>query len=410
MRAGLLGRKLGHSFSPRIHSFFGDYSYDLFEVEPEQLDAFMQGDAFDAMNVTIPYKKAVIPHCAELSPAAKAIGSVNTIVRRKDGTLFGDNTDAAGFMSMLERLQVDCTGKKALVLGSGGASLTVQHVLREKGAEVIVISRSGENNYENLDRHADAAILVNTTPVGMYPNCGESALDLHRLPHLEAVLDLIYNPARTKLLLDARERSIPCLGGLTMLVEQARAASERFTGSQVSMEKSNEVLQLLQTETQNIVLIGMPGCGKSSVGRALSEMTGRKLVDADTAIEEEIGMSIPEYFAAHCEADFRSVETQVLSELGKQSGLIIATGGGCVTQARNLNLLRQNGKLIFLKRDLNLLPKAGRPLSQANSLEKMYEVRLPLYRTFADAEVENMGKIEACAAKILEVYHEISGN
>lgn len=409
MRAGLLGRKLGHSFSPRIHSFFGDYSYGLFEVEPEQLDAFMQGDSFDALNVTIPYKKAVIPHCAELSPAAKAIGSVNTIVRHADGALFGDNTDAAGFSAMVQRLKLNPAGKKALVLGSGGASLTVQHVLREAGAQVIVISRSGEDNYDNLDRHADAAILVNTTPVGMYPNCGESAVDLDRLPHLEAVLDLIYNPARTKILQDAQERSIPCLGGLTMLVEQARAASERFTGASIPMEKSNEVLRVLSAETQNIVLIGMPGCGKSSIGRLLSEMTNRRLVDTDAAIVEKIGMSIPEYFASHSEAEFRAVETEVLAELGKQSGLIIATGGGCVTQARNYRLLSQNGKLFFLKRDLKLLPKAGRPLSQANSLEKMYEVRLPLYRAFADAEVENMGKPKACAAKILEVYNEISG-
>jgi len=410
MRAGLLGRKLGHSFSPRIHSFFGDYSYDLFEVEPEQLDAFMHGNTFDAMNVTIPYKKAVIPYCAELSPAAKAIGSVNTIVRREDGTLFGDNTDAAGFSAMLERLNLGCTGKKALVLGSGGASLTVQHVLREAGAQVIVISRSGEDNYENLDRHADAAILVNTTPVGMYPNCGESAVDLSRLPKLEAVLDLIYNPARTKILLDALEKNIPCIGGLTMLVEQARAASERFTGTSIPVEKSHEVLQVLAAETQSIVLIGMPGCGKSSIGRILAKMTGRKLVDADAAIVEKIGMSIPEFFAAHSEAEFRMVETEVLAELGKQSGLIIATGGGCVTQERNHRLLSQNGKLFFLKRELHLLPKAGRPLSQANSLERMYEVRLPLYRAFADAEIDNMASPEACAHKILEVYHEISGD
>jgi len=410
MRAGLLGRKLSHSFSPRIHSFFGDYSYGLFEVEPDQLDTFMREGAFDALNVTIPYKKAVMPHCAVLSPAARAIGSVNTIVRRSDGTLFGDNTDAAGFTSMLERLQVSCAGKKVLVLGSGGASLTVQHVLREAGAQVIVISRSGENNYENLDRHADASILVNTTPVGMYPHCGESAVDLDRLPALEAVLDLIYNPARTKILQDAQERNIPCLGGLIMLVEQARAASERFTGGRIPREKTDEVLNVLQAETQNIVLIGMPGCGKSSIGRILAGKTGRRLVDADTTIVEKIGMSIPEFFSTHSEAEFRAVETEVLSELGKQSGLIIATGGGCVTQAHNQRLLSQNGKLIFLKRDLKLLPKAGRPLSQANSLEKMYELRLPLYRAFADAELDNMNSPEACADKILEVYHEISGH
>lgn len=409
MRAGLLGRKLGHSFSPRIHSFFGSYSYDLFEVEPEKLDEFMSGDSFDALNVTIPYKKAVIPHCAELSEAARAIGSVNTIVRRPDSNLFGDNTDAAGFAAMLHRLNVAPAGKKALVLGSGGASLTVQHVLRQAGAQVIVISRSGEDNYENLDRHADAAILVNTTPVGMYPNNGAAALSLSHFPRLEAVLDLIYNPARTALILDAMERNIPALGGLTMLVEQARAAAERFTDGSIARERAEAVLRLLQAETQNIVLIGMPGCGKSTIGQLLAQKLGRSFADADAAIVEKIGMTIPDYFASHSEAEFRAVETQVLSELGKQSGLVIATGGGCVTRMENRNLLRQNGRLFFLKRDLHLLPKSGRPLSQANSLEKMYQARLPLYRAFADAEIDNMGATEDTVARILEVYDEISG-
>jgi len=406
MRAGLLGRKLGHSFSPRIHSFFGDYSYDLFEVEPEKLDEFMHGDDFDAMNVTIPYKKSVIPHCAELGEAARAIGSVNTIVRRPDGSLFGDNTDAAGFSAMLERLGTDPAGKKALVLGSGGASLTVQHVLKEAGAQVVVISRSGENNYENLDRHADAAILVNTTPVGMYPHCGEAALDIACLPKLEAVFDLIYNPARTRLMLDAMDRHIPCLGGLTMLVEQARAASEIFTGGKVDPRASAKVLALLEKEKQNIVLIGMPGCGKSTIGRMIAAKSGRKLVDADQEIVKKTGMDIPAFFAANGEAAFRKVETEVLEELGMQSGLVIATGGGCVTRPENLNPLRQNGMIFFIRRDLKLLPTHGRPLSQANPLEEMYRVRLPLYEAFADAEIENMGAPDECADKILEVFNE----
>ena len=408
MRAGLLGRKLPYSFSPRIHSFFGNYSYALFEVEPENLDAFMRSGAFDALNVTIPHKLAVIPYCAELSPAAAGIGSVNTIVRRPDGSLFGDNTDAAGFRAMVRALQLNPAGKKALVLGSGGASRTVCYVLREMGANVIVVSRSGENNYENLQLHADAAVLVNTTPVGTYPDCGVSPVELSHLPHLEAVLDLIYNPARTRLLLDAEARGIPCIGGLTMLVEQARAASERFTGASIPMEKGAEVLKALRAETLNLVLIGMPGCGKSSNGRQLARMLGRRFADADAAIEEKIGMSIPEYFQSHSEAEFRAVETAVLAELGKQSGLVIATGGGCVTRPENRDLLRQNGALIFLQRALSLLPTLGRPLSQANSLEKMYQTRLPLYRAFADAEVENCGPIAETAKKILEAFHEIS--
>ena len=408
MRAGLLGRKLGHSFSPRSHSFFGDYSYDLFEVEPENLSAFMTSGAFDALNVTIPYKRDVIPFCAELSEAARGIGSVNTIVRRPDGTLFGDNTDAAGFAAMLKKIGCSPAGKKALVLGSGGASLTACHVLKSMGAEFTVISRSGKNNYENLHIHADADILVNTTPVGMFPHTGTSPVDLDLLPRLSCVLDVIYNPSRTRLILDAEDRNIPCLSGLTMLVEQARAASERFTGGSISMEKSAEALRTLQSETLNIALIGMPGSGKSTIGRILAEKSGRQLVDADDALVEKIGMSIPEYFSSHSEEEFRALETEVLAELGKQSGLIIATGGGCVTRERNKNLLRQNGALFFIQRDIASLPTDGRPLSQANSLLKMYETRLPLYRAFADAEIENSGAPETAAAKILEAFHEIS--
>lgn len=410
MRAGLLGRRLNYSFSPRIHACFGDYGYDLFELEPEALDAFMKSGAFDALNVTIPYKKAVIPYCAELSEAARGIGSVNTLVRRPDGTLFGDNTDAAGFSAMLESLGVSPAGKKALVLGSGGASLTVQHVLRRAGAsEVVVISRSGADNYETLGRHADARILVNATPVGTYPNCDAAPLSLEPFPRLEAVLDLIYNPARTRLIQDAMARGIPCVSGLKMLVEQARAASERFTGSAIDAARTEEVLARLRRETQNIVLVGMPGSGKTTIGRLLAQKTGRSLVDTDERIVEMTGMDIPAYFRDHGEGAFRAAESEVIAEAGKQSGLVIATGGGCVTRPENRARLNRNGVVFFLKRSLNLLPKAGRPLSQANSLEDMYEVRLPLYRAFADAEIENEGAPEDTAARILEAYDEIAG-
>lgn len=408
MRAGLLGRRLSHSFSPRIHSFFGSYSYDLFEVEPDGLDAFMRGGDFDALNVTIPYKRDVIPYCAELTSAARGIGSINTIVRRPDGTLLGDNTDAAGFTAMLHALRLDPAGKKALVLGSGGASLTVCHVLRQAGArEVIVISRSGENNYENLARHADAKLLVNATPVGMYPNCGVSPVDLSLLPDLEGALDLIYNPARTRLLLDAQARGIPCIGGLTMLVEQARAAAERFTGAAISPDKNAAVLHALRSENTNVVLIGMPGCGKSSVGRCVARRMNRRFADADSAIEERLGMPIPAYFAGHSEAQFRAVESEILADLGKQSGLVIATGGGCVTQTCNRDLLRQNGLIFHLERDIDLLATEGRPLSQAGSLAEMYRIRQPLYRAFADAQIKNSGAKEETAARITEVFDEI---
>jgi len=409
MRAGLLGEHLGHSFSPRIHSFFGDYSYGLFEIAPEKLDDFMRSDDFDALNVTIPYKKAVMPHCAELTEAARGIGSVNTIVRRSDGSLLGDNTDAAGFAAMLHRLKVDPASKKALVLGSGGASLTACHVLRSMGADpVIVVSRSGENNYENIGMHTDAAVLVNCTPVGMYPNNGECRVDPAQLPGLEAVLDMVYNPARTRLIQQAMERKIPCMSGLTMLVEQARKAAERFTGGEIDPGKTDEVRKRLQAETENIVLIGMPGCGKSSIGKLLAKRTGRKFADSDALIEQKIGMSIPEYFRTHSEAEFRAVETEAIAELGKQSGLVIATGGGCVTRRENLPLLSQNGRIFFIRRDISLLPVKGRPISQSNPLEQLYQTRLPMYQAFADAEVDNMAAIEDAVTAILEVYNEIS--
>ncbi len=408
MRCGLLGRKLGHSFSPRIHAMLADYSYDLFEVEPDALDAFLRGGPWDAMNVTIPYKRDVIPYCAELSPAARQIGSVNTLVKRGDGSIFGDNTDAAGFSAMLDRLGAPVAGKKALVLGSGGASLTARHVLRERGAEVIVISRGGPDNYENLERHADAAILANTTPVGMYPNNGETPVDLSRLPNLTAVLDVIYNPARTRLMQDAAARGIPCIGGLTMLVEQARAASERFTGLTIPATRADEILSALREETQNIILIGMPGSGKTTVGRLIAEPTGREFVDLDDVIEANIGMTIPAFFETHDEPAFRDEETRAIADTCKRSGLVIATGGGCVTQPRNFNLLRQNGVVLFLERALDLLPKKGRPLSLRNSLEEMYASRLPLYLAFADARVESTGVPARTAEKMLEVYHEIS--
>ena len=400
MNCGLLGRKLGHSYSPAIHAMLADYEYKLYEKEPEELEDFVRHGDFQGLNVTIPYKKAVIPYCDLLDPLAEQLGSVNTLIRLGDGRLLGANTDTWGFDQMLGKVGISCAGKKALVLGSGGASATVQAILKRAGAEVVVISRSGEDNYDNLERHADARILVNTTPVGMYPNNRVSPVDLDRLPNLQAVLDVVYNPARTQLILDAEARNIPCESGLYMLVAQAVQASERWTGQEIPRETMERVWRTIGRSMQNLILIGMPGCGKSTVGQALAERLGRKFVDADAEIVKRVG-DIPAYFQSHGEEAFRKVEADVLAELGKQSGLVIATGGGCVTREENYASLHQNGVILWLRRDPDKLPIAGRPVSQRDGVAAIYEQRKPLYARFADGTVDNNGDIEETLAQIL---------
>lgn len=401
MNSGLLGRKLGHSYSPQIHSFLGDYSYVLFEKEPEEVGDFVKNGDYTGINVTIPYKKDVIPYLDELSPTAEKMGAVNTIVRRPNGTLFGHNTDFFGFLYMVRRSGIQVAGKKVLVLGSGGASNTTVKALADLGAQVVVISRSGENNYGNLHLHADASVIVNTTPVGMYPNTGAAPLDLRQFPHLEGVLDVIYNPARTQLLLDAEELGLPNANGLRMLVAQAKESAEYFLGQRMDDSVIETIYRKLSVQMQNIVLIGMPGCGKSTVGADLAEKLGRKLVDADTEIIRLAGKSIPEIFAEDGEEVFRDWETKALAELGKQSGLVIATGGGCVTRQRNYPLLHQNGAIFWLRRDTASLPTDGRPLSQSHSLSNMYEKRKPMYEAFADFSVDNNGSTEETVRAIL---------
>ena len=397
-RCGLLGEKLGHSFSPRIHQELGGYEYRLYEKSPQELDVFLKSGDFDGLNVTIPYKQTVIPYCAGLSPRAQAIGSVNTLVRRADGSLWGDNTDYDGFFAMLEQANISLDGKKALVLGSGGASKTVQAVLRDRGASVVVISRSGPDSYDNLDRHADARLVVNTTPVGMYPKNGAAALDIRRFPRCEAVLDVVYNPARTRLMLDAEACGIPAFGGLLMLVEQARRAAEIFTGNQIDAAVTGRLTAKLARETQNIALIGMPGCGKTTVGRALADLLGRPFYDADEQIEARAGRKIPDIFAQDGEAAFRRLETEVLAELSRQSGAVIATGGGVVTREENRDLLRQNSTVVWLQRELHSLPLTGRPVSQSRPLNELAAERMPLYRAWSDAAVEVCGPEETARA------------
>ena len=406
MKCGLLGEKLGHSYSPKIHNALADYAYSLFEVRKTDLQSFLQDGDFSGINVTIPYKKAVIPYLSELSPIARKLGSVNTIVRRADGKLVGHNTDYFGFKTMVSSSGIDPSGKKVLVLGSGGASNTVVAVLEELGANVVVISRTGENNYQNLYLHPDAAILVNTTPVGMYPNVGVSPVNLDNFPHLEGVLDIIFNPARTQLLLDAEKRGIPAANGLLMLVAQAKESAEWFTGKPIHEDKIESIYCKLKATMENVLLIGMPGCGKSTIGKLLAKSTNRPFVDADAKIVETAGMDIPSIFAAFGESRFREIEAEVLQELGKGSGQIIATGGGCVTRKINYNSMHQNGKIIWLRRSIDTLPTEGRPLSQNTNLQTMYEQRKPLYETFSDAIIDNDGTVDVTVAKILSLMEE----
>ena len=397
---GLLGNPLGHSFSPKIHGMLGSYEYRLFEKTPEELETFLRSGEFDGINVTIPYKKDVIPYCAELSRQAAAIGSVNTVLRRADGTLYGDNTDYCGFSYMIRKSGVSVQGKKCVIFGSGGASLTVRAVLTDLGAgQIVTVSRSGENNYGNLPAHFDAEILVNATPVGMYPETGRSVVDLSLFTRGRAAFDLVYNPARTEFLRQAMTLGMTAVNGLSMLVAQAKRTSELFTGTPIADRRIDEIAGIIQRQTQNVALIGMPGCGKTSVGKALAKATGRQFVDIDEQIVQFSGKSIPEIFAQDGEERFRMLETAVLEQYAKQSGLVIACGGGVVTRQRNLPLLRQNSVTVWLQRAVAELPTDGRPLSRQQDLQTMYEQRLPLYTAWAEHTVQNAG-VEQTAQQI----------
>lgn len=407
---GLLGRKLGHSWSVPIHTALGCEGYRLIELEPEELEGFLRQPDIGGLNVTIPYKRDVMAFCDVIDPMAQAIGSVNTLTRRADGKLYAFNTDAAGFCWMAERAGISFAGKKAVVLGSGGASLTAVACAKHLGArEVVVISRSGENNYGNLDRHADADIVVNTTPVGMYPHTGAAAVDLTAFPRCSGVLDVVYNPRRTALLLQAEALGIPCSDGLPMLVAQAKAAEEHFFEKAIPDSENERILVQLRQKCTNIVLIGMPGCGKTTVGQALAELTGREAIDVDQRIVERAGCSIPELFAREGEAAFRSLEREETAAAGKLSGKIILTGGGVIMDERNYAPLHQNGRIYHLIRDLDILPTDGRPVSQSTNLHTLWEMRAPYYARFRDAAIENNGSVQETAQVIWRDYCENSG-
>ena len=403
LKCGLVGEHLAHSFSPQIHAELGDYEYVLYEKRADELESFIRDGEFDGLTVTIPYKKAVIPFCSNLSDTARAIGSVNVLTRQPDGSLCGDNTDYFGFDYLLSKSGADPAGGKTLVLGSGGSSLTVQAVLRSRSAkEVVVISRSGADNYENIGKHSDAIIIVNTTPVGMYPGNGASPLkDLSIFDNCKAVIDIVYNPAMTELLLQAADRGITAVGGLAMLSAQAKKAAELFTGTAIPDGIIETITSKIVRKTRNIVLIGMPGSGKTSIGIALGKLMDREFCDTDALIIKKTGKEIPAIFDEYGEDSFREMETEVLRDMCKRSGLIIATGGGVVKRRENLRIIRQNSTLVFLDRDISELTTFGRPLSQRDGIAALSKERLPIYKQWGEYTVAVSG-IDRTAAEIYE--------
>ena len=406
MKYGLIGERLGHSFSKEIHERLG-YDYELCEIAPEALPAFLQARDFVGINVTIPYKRDVIPYLDEIDESAKGIGAVNTIVNR-GGRLYGYNTDFYGMERLFSHANIDPCGKKVAVLGSGGTSKTAAAVLKSLGAsEIINISRSGDVGYDDLyQKHSDVEIIVNTTPVGMYPNIFDRIVDVKHLERLIGVIDAVYNPLSTTIVSDAKSRGIPAESGLYMLVAQAIRASELFLGTSYPAYMTDVIYDGIRAEKENIVLIGMPSSGKSTVGRILAEKIGARFIDTDEVIVERIGMPIKEFFAIHGEESFRAVESEVIRDLSGEGGLVIATGGGAILREENLFNLRYNGKLLFIDRPLgDLIPTDSRPLSRdRNALKALYNERYPIYNSVSDARIESVGTPSDVADNILENY------
>ena len=409
---GLLGQKLGHSFSPEIHRTISHeaghpYDYVLFEKEPEELEAFLKGDEWEGLNVTVPYKEEVIKYLDYLSGEAADIGAVNTIVRQ-DGKLVGYNTDYFGFMDMLDNAGVEVEKYKCLVLGDGGASKAVQQALADMGAkEVVVMSRRGNVKFSDVGNHKDAEVIINTTPVGMYPKTGDSLVFPGTFPKLKYAVDLIYNPLRTNFLCQAEKSLIDTVSGLEMLVSQAVYSSMLFMGEVIENRGllTADLVSALRKMKQNIVLIGMPGAGKTTVGRLLAERLDRPIFDTDAMIVEKEGKQITDIFKDYGEEFFRDLETWACCELEHNVASIISCGGGIIKREENYYFLAENSYIVFINRDITKLPVEGRPLSLSVPMERLYKDRLPLYRSWCDAEVnvDNMTP-EETAEMIIQLF------
>lgn len=410
MKYGLIGEKLGHSFSKIIHSELTDYDYELREVAKDELDSFMRRADFKAINVTIPYKQDVIPYLYEIDETAKAIGAVNTIVN-KNGKLYGYNTDFLGLKSLIENAKITIENKKVLILGSGGTSKTALAVAKSMGAkEVYCVSRRGANGlitYEDAKKnHSDTEVIINTTPCGMYPNIGEAAIGIDEFAKLEGVVDAIYNPLNSFLVTSAKEKGIAATGGLYMLVAQAVFAAEKFTDSIIDKSEIARIYNKIFNKKRNLVLVGMPSCGKTTIGKAIAEQLGKEFIDSDDEIVKKQGMTIPEIFEKFGEKQFRNIESEVIAELSLKQSSVIATGGGAVLNKRNVDLLKENGLVVFIDRPLEkLITTDDRPLSSNRELlTKRYNERYDIYCSSADIIVNSDCDLEENIRRVKEVF------
>lgn len=410
MEYGLIGKKLSHSYSPEIHRMIQNYSYQLKEIPEEELSSFMKEKNFQAINVTIPYKEKVLPFLDQKDDIVRAIGACNTIINRR-GKLFGYNTDYYGLYALIQKVGVNPKGKKVLILGSGGTSKTAKKVFQDLGArEILKVSRSkkeGALSYEEAALKSDIDILINTTPLGMYPETGKLAISLDPFPKLKAVIDCIYHPIRSQLVIEANRRGIRAMGGLYMLVVQAFVASMLFIGKQVSLEKLEKVYQRLVFEKSNLVIIGMPTSGKSLTGKLLAEKLKLPFIDTDCLIEKREGMKIKEIFHHYSNKGFREKEEQAIESIRNLTGHVIATGGGAILRQSNIDVFESNGIFFYLDKSLKKLhPSSSRPLSESKKdLQKLYHERIAIYSYLADYRIQDKRSFQA-AEMIAKIYRK----